>query len=64
MAKLSSEVIPNVGRILENLIFLGKVFESSADEEIPNLPFLELAQSFELKHGFEEAASIQPRSYR
>jgi len=38
-----------VERILENIIFLEEVFGSRADEEIPDIPILELANSFELK---------------
>jgi len=36
-------------RILENLVFIAEIFANREDEEIPDLPFLELARSFELK---------------
>jgi hypothetical protein len=36
-------------RIFENIIFLEDVFGDREDEEIPDIPVLELAKSFELK---------------
>jgi hypothetical protein len=38
-------------RILENIIFLEDVFGNRDDDEIPDVPVLELAKSFELKNG-------------
>ena len=38
-------------RIFENIIFLEDVFGDRDDDEIPDIPVLELAKSFELKHG-------------
>ncbi len=38
-------------RILENLVFIAEIFANREDEEIPNIPVLELARSFELKGG-------------
>ena len=49
MAKPVAEVVSITKRIFENILFLEQVFESSADEEIPDVPFLELARSFQLK---------------
>jgi hypothetical protein len=36
-------------KILENIIFLEDVFGEKTDEEMPDVPFLELARSFELQ---------------
>jgi hypothetical protein len=41
-------------KILDNIIFLEDVFGDREDEEIPDIPVLELAKSFELS-GREEA---------
>ena len=38
-----------IRRILENIIFLADVFAERANEEIPDVPFLDLARSFDLK---------------
>ena len=38
-------------KILENIIFLEDVFGDRDDDEIPDIPVLELAKSFELKNG-------------
>jgi hypothetical protein len=38
-----------VHRIFENIIFLEEVFVGRADGELPDVPLLELARSFELK---------------
>lgn len=35
-------------RILENMAFIGEVFHGYSSEELPDVPFLELARSFEL----------------
>jgi hypothetical protein len=45
---------PGLQQIFENLVFLEKVFSDSEDEEISNLPFLELARSFELRAGAQK----------
>ena len=37
------------GRVFENIIFIAEVFADREDEEIPDVPMLELAKSFELK---------------
>ena len=37
-------------RILENILFLAEVFGDKADEDIPDVPVLELAKCFELSH--------------
>ena len=49
MAKPVSEAISITKGIFENILFLEEVFQSSANEEIPDVPFLELARSFQLK---------------
>jgi hypothetical protein len=36
-------------KIFDNIIFLGDIFGDREDEEIPDIPVLELAKSFELK---------------
>jgi hypothetical protein len=36
-------------RIFENIIFLEDVFGNRDDDEMPDVPVLELAKSFELK---------------
>ena len=36
-------------RILGNVVFIAEVFAARADEEIPDVPFLELARSFAVK---------------
>ena len=50
MAQPVAEVVSITKRIFENILFLEQIFESSADEEIPDVPFLELARSFQLKN--------------
>lgn len=40
---------PMLERVLENIIFLEEIFADRTDEDIPDLPFLELSKSFELK---------------
>jgi hypothetical protein len=37
-------------KIFDNIIFLEDVFGDREDEEIPDIPVLELAKSFELKN--------------
>ena len=36
--------------IFENVIFLAEVFGDKADEDIPKIPVLEMAQCFQLSH--------------
>ena len=38
------------GRIFENILFLEEVFGDKADADIPDVPLLELAKSFDLSH--------------
>jgi hypothetical protein len=40
---------PDLQRILENIVFIAEVFASRPEEEIPDVPFLDLARSFEVK---------------
>ena len=58
MAKPVSEAISITKGIFENILFLEEVFQSSTNEEIPDVPFLELARSFQLKG----SAAIFPRA--
>ena len=37
-----------LARTFENIIFLAEVFTEKSDPEVPNVPILELARSFEL----------------
>jgi hypothetical protein len=37
-------------KIFENILFLAEVFGEEANRDIPNVPVLELARSFELSH--------------
>jgi len=48
-----------VQKIFDNIIFLEEVFDGRADEELPDVPFLELARSFELKNGGETLATAR-----
>ncbi len=59
MAKLSSTASSMVQKIFDNIIFLEEVFDGRADEELPDVPFLELARSFELKNGGETLATAR-----
>lgn len=36
-------------KVSDNILFLEEVFADRTNEELPDLPFLELARSFELK---------------
>ena len=58
MAQPVAGVVSITMRIFENILFLEEVFQSSADEEIPDVHFLELARSFQLKR----SAAIFPRA--
>jgi hypothetical protein len=37
-------------KVFDNLIFIAEVFADREEEEIPDVPMLELARSFELRH--------------
>lgn len=37
-------------KIFENILFLEEVFGNQADQDIPKIPVLEMAQCFELPH--------------
>ena len=49
MAGSPGEASSNAQRIFENIIFLEEVFVGRTGREIPDVPVLELARSFELK---------------
>jgi hypothetical protein len=49
MAATISQARSVAQRIFENIIFLEAIFGDREDEEIPDIPVLELAKSFELK---------------
>ena len=46
MAKLGKRTL--TGKIFDNILFLEEVFGDRADNDIPNVPLLELARCFEL----------------
>jgi len=46
-------------RVLDNVIFLDEVFRDRTDDEIPDVPFLDLARSFELRQ-FNRAGGFAP----
>lgn len=48
MATKSGEAVMAV-RVFDNIIFIAEMFAGREDEEIPDVPILELARSFELK---------------
>lgn len=48
MAYVSKPVISVGERILTNVGFLAEVFKDYRSEELPDVPFLELARCFEL----------------
>ncbi|MGH7831323.1 MAG: hypothetical protein ACREP8_14225 [Candidatus Binatia bacterium] len=50
MAMMLARTESGVRKILENIIFLADVFAERVDGEIPDVPFLDLARSFELKN--------------
>jgi hypothetical protein len=39
-----------MAKTFENIVFLAEIFGEKADQEIPKVPMLELASSFELSH--------------
>ena len=41
---------PLAEKVFDNLIFIAEVFADREEEEIPDVPMLELARSFELRH--------------
>lgn len=49
MAKKNSHE-PLAEKVFDNLIFIAEVFADREAEEIPDVPMLELARSFELRH--------------
>jgi hypothetical protein len=56
MAK--ARIKSTTGKIFENILFLADVFGDRADQDIPKLPILEMAQCFDLE------VSRAPRSSR
>ena len=54
--KKSSE--PMAEKVFDNLIFIAEVFADREEEEIPDVPLLELARSFELR-SFERKQNRQ-----
>jgi hypothetical protein len=49
MAEALAERRSMTDRIFDNIIFLGDVFGERDEWEIPDIPVLEMAKSFELK---------------
>ncbi|HEY3301961.1 MAG TPA: hypothetical protein VGL70_00345 [Candidatus Binatia bacterium] len=45
-------------KIFDNIIFLEDVFGDREDEEIPDIPVLELAKSFELREFGSRAVTV------
>lgn len=58
MAKVFPRRRPTTEKIFDNIIFLGDIFGDREDEEIPDIPVLELAKSFELKN-WTEAGGVR-----
>jgi hypothetical protein len=48
MAKRRS-IDKTAARVFDNIIFIAEVFADREEEEIPDVPLLELARSFELR---------------
>ena len=48
MARVKQKTV--TAKIFENILFLAEAFADKNDEEIPNVPVLELARCFELSH--------------
>jgi hypothetical protein len=46
--KTRSETVAE--KVFDNLIFIAEIFADREEEEIPDVPLLELARSFELRH--------------
>ncbi len=57
MATKSGEAVMAV-RVFDNIIFIAEIFADREDEEIPDVPILELARSFELKQLAPERAAV------
>jgi hypothetical protein len=51
------ERVPLAEKVFDNLIFIAEVFADREQAEIPDVPMLELARSFELRHFGASAAS-------
>jgi hypothetical protein len=41
---------PLAEKVFENLIFIAEIFADREEAEIPDVPMLELARCFELRH--------------
>ena len=48
-------------RVLDNIIFLEQVFQDRTSDELPDVPFLDLARSFELRQ-FEAESPMRAAS--
>jgi hypothetical protein len=51
-------------KIFDNIIFLEDIFGDREDEEIPDIPVLELAKSFELRSRADAQPAMSPKSPR
>ena len=49
MANRAKSGLTAAERIMENVSFLAEVFKDYRSDELPDVPFLELARSFELE---------------
>ena len=47
--EMSSHRASDFQKVLENVVFIAEVFGNRPEQEIPDVPFLDLARSFELK---------------
>jgi hypothetical protein len=48
MARFRAKTI--TGKIFDNILFLAEVFGEKSNQDIPNVPVLELTKSFELSY--------------
>jgi hypothetical protein len=58
MAKRRS-IDTTAARVFDNIIFIAEIFADREEKEIPDVPLLELARSFELRRF---GASTEPRA--
>jgi len=59
MAKLREKTLTE--KIFDNILFLEEVFGDRANNEIPNVPVLELARCFELPSPASQRISRRPQ---
>lgn len=64
MAEALAERRSMADRIFDNIIFLGDIFGDRDEWEIPDIPVLELAKSFELTRPRESLAGREGSDFR